>query len=289
METRSYRRRGTADFPVAYYWGWAGKNMRKYPDAEYHPEIEITRVVEGNVTTQIGGINRTFGKGDIYIIPPNTVHCRTGFSDDASIRTLVFSTEAIRLPAEHFFQKEFAQPLADGMLEMPTLLQPGHPSYDGVRSQMEQMENTRLFDKDYKPQRFSLLIGICTALMPACRLRTEEKPVSDPGNEAVRHCMLFIHDSYNRKVTLEAIAKRCHLNPSYLCTVFKQYTGETVFEYLNRIRVERAADLLRREDLPVGKVAELAGFHSECHFYKKFKQLLGTTPIAYRKQHTQEK
>ena len=108
--------------------------------------------------------------------------------------------------------------------------------------------------------------------------------VADPGHEGVKLCMRYIHNNHTEKVTLEQIANYCHLHPSYLCEVFKKYTGQSVFDYLTKVRVESAAGFLRREDLPVSKVAELSGFHSECFFYKKFKAIMGMTPKAYQKQ-----
>lgn len=283
-ETRSYRRRGTPDLPVAVYLGAANKNMSKQQSSEYHPEMEITQVVDGSVTMQIGGVSRTFHKGDIFIIAPNTIHRRTGFSDDFNYRTMVFAEDAIRMPPEHFFQREFVQPLMDGRLTMPAIIQPGHPCYDAVSVQMAQQDGCRIYEKDYKQKRFLVLMGICLALMPHCQIFSEEKPVLDPGNEAVKLCMRYIHNHHREKLALEDIADYCHLHPNYLCSVFKQYTGETVFAYLIRYRVEAAATLLTKEDLPISKIAELSGFRSECLFYKKFKEHTGMTPKAYAKQ-----
>lgn len=287
-EIRSYRRRGTPDLPIAVYLGAPNAGRPKYRRSEYHPEVEISQVVKGSITMQIGGVTHTFHKGDIFIITPNTVHSRRDYSDDHNYRTIVFSTDAIRMPPEHFFQKEFVQPLSDGRLTMPAVLQPGHPCYDAVSTQMEQLDACRIYEKDYKQKRLSVLMSICLGLMPHCQIASEEKPLLDPGNEAVKLCMRYIHNHHGEKLTLQTIADYCHLHPNYLCSVFKQYTGETAFEYLTRFRVEAAASLLTKEDLPIGKVAELSGFRSECLFYKKFKQIMGITPNAYKKQHAKK-
>ena len=119
-------------------------------------------------------------------------------------------------------------------------------------------------------------------MMPYCRVLSDSKSVPNPGHEAVKLCMEYIHEHIAEKLTLDEIAQHCHLHPNYLCTVFKQYTGETIFEYRNRFRVETAARLLQMEDLSVSKVAELSGFRSECQFYQKFKAHTGMTPKAYK-------
>ena len=277
---KSYRRVGTPDLPVASYLIRAGVDMR--PISHYHDVTEIVWVRSGTETMQIGSVRSTFTAGDIYIIPSNTVHSRLEFSPDAAVRSVIFSPAAITLPPEHFFQQEFVQPLIEDRLLMPSLIKPEHPAYPAILEQIKQIGKHRIYKDGFKLGRFSAIMNICIALMPYCQVTQGEVPVTDPGNEVVKLCMRYIHNHYYRQVTLEDAARHCHLHPNYLCAVFKSYTGQTVFEYLNRYRIEAASQLLQKEDLPVSKVAELVGFHSESLFYQKFKAITGTTPKAYK-------
>jgi len=120
--------------------------------------------------------------------------------------------------------------------------------------------------------------------MPHCTVISYEKPLPDPGHEAVKLCMRYIHNNHKQKLSLQEIADHCHLHPNYLCAVFKQYTGQTVLAYLTKIRVETAATLLQERDLSMDAVAEYSGFQSQCQFFKKFKAIMGTTPKAYQTQ-----
>lgn len=282
-EVRGYRRRGTPDLPIATYIGMAGVNMTVASIPTYHPEIEIAMQLAGTCAGVIDGQKVTFHAGDIWIIPGGVTHQRTGFSEDAIVHRIAFLPEAIAMSPGNFFQKEFVQPLSSGQLELPRILQPGHPCYEEIREAMLQLERCRIYEKNYKQHRLSILMRVCLALMPYCALKEEVPQLPDPGHEGVKLCMRYIHNHYAEKVTLEEIAEFCHLHPSYLCEVFKAHTGQSVFDYLAKIRVETATSLLSREDLPVSKIAELVGFHSECFFYKKFKHFTGTTPMAYRK------
>ena len=281
---RSYRRRGSPDFPVALYFSRA-KDIRRYTRPEYHPEPELVLVVEGMVVLQLDSDTKTFRKGDIYSIPGNAVHCYRVCSDDAVTISLVFDIKAISMQPDHFFQNSFTKPLAEGRLQLPAMLQPGHPAYDAVYAKVQQLNQTRIYEKDYKLRRFVALIGLCADVLPYCT--AVEQPRSDNchGNEAVRLCMRYIHSQYMEKLTLKKLAQISHLHPNYLCALFKEYTGETVFEYLIRFRVETAAELLKKEDLPAGKVGEMVGFRSESLFYRQFKAIMGVTPKAYASQH----
>lgn len=286
-QIRSYRRRGTPDLPISVYFNdasVAGYN----PIPEYHPEQELVRVQKGHVIMQLGGESKTFREGDIFLIPGNTVHSYRFLSEDAQYCTLFFSPAAIAMQPDHFFQKAFVQPLQEGRLFLPLLLQPGHPVYDDVCRQFDLLPHAHMFTENYQARRFAAVINICLLLLPYSAVISEARPSLDPGNDAVRACMRYIHSRYNQKLTLQILADRCHLHPNYLCALFKNYTGQTLFEYIARFRVETAAQLLKEEHLPMGKVAELVGFGSESNFYKKFMQIMGTSPKAYAKQHSRK-
>ena len=281
---RTYRRIGTPDFPIATYIGVAGKNMINSSDTTHHPETELALQIAGTTTGQIGDKLTHFREGDIWIIPGGMPHRRIGFSEDSVVHRIIFSPEAIAMHPGHFFQKEFVQPLSEGRLELPTLLRPGDPGYEGVREPLMELESCRIYEENFKQHRLSVIMRICLALMPYCRVREDVPVISDPGNECVKQCMRYIHNHHTERVTLEDIAAYCHLHPNYLCSAFKKHTGMSIFDYLSRVRIETATRLLLRENLPMSKIAELSGFHSECFFYKKFKSLMGTTPKAYQIQ-----
>lgn len=283
-DEKSYRRWGSPELAMSTYLVVAGQDMYRF--THYHPATEIVLVIKGHLKIQIEKTSVAYSEGDLLIIPADVVHGVQDFSPDAQMRVVDFLPEAIALQPGHFFQQGFVQPLAEGRLKLPAQLPPEHPAYGEISTQMRRLDTCRIYEKDYKVRRFAILMAICTALMPWCQVLSKEEavPDPDPGNEAVKQCMRYIHNRYRRKIKLADIAKECHLHPNYLCVVFKQYTGQTVFEFLTRYRVETAAILLRRETLPMGRIAELVGFRSESLFYQKFRQIMGTTPKAYAKQ-----
>lgn len=283
-QIRSYRRRGTPDLPVAVYED-DGSVVRANRIPEYHSEVEVVWVVRGHLVVQLDGQAKTFREGDIFLIPPQTVHSFRFFTQNSCHASLIFSPDAIAMEPHHFFQKTFVTPLREGRLQLPELLQPGHPAYTGVRELFEELLSTRMFTKNYQIRRFSALINICMILQPYCTLSSEEEHVVAPGNEAVRLCMLYIHNCLSRKITLGNLAEHCHLHPNYLCALFKAYTGNTIFEYMTHYRVETATQLLKNKELSVSKVAELVGFRSESLFYRQFKRIVGISPKVYQKNH----
>ncbi|MBQ9838763.1 MAG: helix-turn-helix domain-containing protein [Oscillospiraceae bacterium] len=283
-KSKIYHASGTPDFPVSIGIETPEKHLKTKPNIRYHSEVEISLQVAGSTENLIDDQTITYHAGDIWIIPSETGHRRIAYSDDSIVHWILFSPDAVAMQSEHFFQKNFVRPLSEGRLEMPTLLQPGHPCYAAVYDALIEAKNCPYYGKNYKQKRLLVLMQLCLAIMPYCHIREDLPVIPETAPESVQLCMRYIQNRYHTKITMDNLGKFCHLHPNRLSTIFKQHTGQSVFEYLTKFRIEAAAVLLKREDLPVSKIAELVGFPSECLFYRKFKEIMGATPKAYAKQ-----
>lgn len=92
----------------------------------------------------------------------------------------------------------------------------------------------------------------------------------------------YIKQHATEKITLEDVAKKCAYNPSYFSRIFKEYTGQTFSDYLNRIRVEKAVLLLNDTKLKIEDICYTAGFSDKTRFYRCFRKIMGTSPYQYR-------
>ncbi|WP_074435132.1 helix-turn-helix domain-containing protein [Bacteroides timonensis] len=73
-------------------------------------------------------------------------------------------------------------------------------------------------------------------------------------------------------------------NASSLCRAFKKACGSTIFQFINRLRIEKACSLLKNTDLSITQIAYQVGFNSLAHFNNQFKKFARTLPGVYRKQ-----
>lgn len=278
---RAYHKRGTQDLPISFY-------KIKIADSDlfntyWHPELEIGLVVKGTITMLVENTTRSFAEGDIFLLPPNRLHGLRNASRGAVQHLLIVNVKAISMSPEHFFQKLFVEPLAEGRLTMPEVLHPDHPAYEKVVGQMHRLAEAQIYAPGYKLIRYSAVLQLCAALQPYCSIR-ETIVQTLPTNEIAKQCIIYIRDHYHRKLTLADVAAGCSLQPNYLCAVFKKHTGQTVMGYLNRTRVEISAELLKDRSISISDAMLAVGFTSEVTFRENFRKFLGVTPRAYRKQ-----
>jgi YesN/AraC family two-component response regulator len=99
---------------------------------------------------------------------------------------------------------------------------------------------------------------------------------------ALRKAERYIWTHYTRKLSLREIAKASGLSAPYFSTVFKEEMGENLSNYLNRLRIEKAAAMLVTTNLPISEIATACGFEDQSWFSKIFKNNTGFTPGKYR-------
>ncbi|MDD2458463.1 MAG: helix-turn-helix domain-containing protein, partial [Eubacteriales bacterium] len=94
----------------------------------------------------------------------------------------------------------------------------------------------------------------------------------------------YMAEHYQEDISLKHLADTFSINYSYLSTLFKQETGQSVVNYLTGIRLERASHLLLTTTADIATIAEMTGYSDLNYFYRLFKKHFGLTPLSYRNQ-----
>lgn len=100
---------------------------------------------------------------------------------------------------------------------------------------------------------------------------------------AIARARKYIERNYTRSLSLDEAAKAVNTSVRYFCKVFKQSTGITFIDYLTRLRIEKAKNLLVNPNRRVSEVAYEVGFESLTQFNRSFKRICGETPSQFRK------
>ena len=90
-------------------------------------------------------------------------------------------------------------------------------------------------------------------------------------------------DFADPSLSIESIAERLDISPTYMCRLYKQYTMATILDKIVDVRMEKARMLLLKTAHSVAEIAEETGFTNSSYFYRAFKKCNGTTPSDFRK------
>ena len=106
--------------------------------------------------------------------------------------------------------------------------------------------------------------------------------MSVPVGEHVESVRRYVQMHLAEKITVSEIARDRGLNASYLNTCFRAQTGESVSTYIRRMKIERAAEMLRGTEHSLAEICAMLGYFDQSHFSRAFKAVTGMTPGAYR-------
>ena len=128
--------------------------------------------------------------------------------------------------------------------------------------------------KDMKLQIVDIMKEICLYIQQNRKGRKET---------LVENVIEYIQDNYSdANLSVSAIAGRFQLTPTYLTKLFKEQTGEGLLDYLIKIRIQKAKQLMKNNDVSIKDLAEKVGYFSSAAFIRAFKKCEGVTPGLYK-------
>ncbi|NEP44946.1 MAG: helix-turn-helix transcriptional regulator, partial [Okeania sp. SIO2H7] len=120
------------------------------------------------------------------------------------------------------------------------------------------------------------------------QLKESDRPIStssclQPGDiDRIHHAKNILEENLEDPPSLLELARKVGINDYKLKRGFREVFGTTAFGYLQKVRMERAKNLLAEQMLSVGGVAQNVGYRSQSRFCDAFKRHFGVTPRAYR-------
>ena len=241
------------------------------PRAHYHREYELYYMLDGRVTYFVGDEIYHIDKGDFVFIPQGILH-RTAKEHSESNERILLSIDP----------KVF-QGKAEGLLEKMG----GSPVIHVPESCLPELEELlRKIEAEFLRQegKFLMELYILELLTLLCRYRCERKPNIKPSDEIVYRISDYIHDHYEKPLTLEILGELFSISEGYLSRKFKTVTGMGIAQYITYVRVSAGEKLLQETELSVTEVAARCGFSDSNYFSAVFKKIKGVSPLAYRKQ-----
>lgn len=98
----------------------------------------------------------------------------------------------------------------------------------------------------------------------------------------VHRCIQFIGSNYAEHIDLNTLADMVYLSPAYLSRIFKAETGTTINQYLNRVRITKAKELLHNRQLKLVDISLSVGYEDQSYFTRVFRKIAGISPSEYR-------
>ena len=247
----------------------------------YHPEYELTLIVESQGQRFVGDAMSPYMSGDFVLLGPDLPHTWRSDANQATNKAVVIQFQP------EFLGKEFLS-----LPEMSSIQQllnraSGGLSFGAATIGPEVAKRMLGLVSLTPPRRLLTLLSILTDLATepnAERLSTGNlTPMCRTGDQhRIDIICSYLNGHMGDEIDYSRLAREVHMDLASLCRFFKRATGRTMTTYVNELRVAAATRLLQETDLSVLEVGFRAGFGNYSNFNRQFKKMKGVRPRALR-------
>ena len=250
-----------------------------YDRMHYHPEYQISCIINGGGIASVGNGLERFGIGDLFIIGPHVPHVFRREGDGVVRMISVFFRE------HSFGNRFFLLPEMSRVRSFLSATSRGMKFAPGFAKRMEPL----LLDLN-KAGGAGRIIGLLTllremALSRDWRFLSSVGYSTPPKTEfyyAMNRVFRYISENFDRRITLEEAAKVVNLSKYSFCRYFKKTTHKSFVAYLNEFRVGMACKLLHNHNYSISQIGFRVGFNNLSNFNRQFKRIMKCTPSKYR-------
>jgi len=154
----------------------------------------------------------------------------------------------------------------------------------GWRVDLRRVEGAYFQTRVITPRQYESVVRLLTIFAQHLSLVSNQLLIRRDNAEppAITRAKQFIQEHQADEISLADVARAVNTSTFYFCKLFKRATGLNFTDYLSRVRVEKAKNLLLNPNLRVTDVAFASGFQSLSHFNRVFRRIAGQSPTAYR-------
>lgn len=252
-----------------------GKGDIVYP--HYHEAMELLLVEKGSLSAFVNGKNFDCFKGDILLVPCNSVHYASSKNSDTKIKSLYFHPSLV-------CNNEFdinPEKILNRELAFSYILKG-----EQQKSLIDVFENTYILGSQKRLQAaevMSVIAGLYTLLSEYIKLVPHDGETVH-GFNRISPAITYIKENLHRPIRIKELSAILFVCDDHLIRLFKSTTNKTPARYIMDARIEKAMQLLSKTELSIAEISEAVGFSSPNFMAKVFKESLHISPKDYRKQ-----
>lgn len=235
------------------------------------PLYTLHIIINGSGSIEFNNKTEILSSGYCFLIPPNETFIYKQNNNDPweyvwfefdgdAVPNLIKSTNFVK---DYFFKITSFDNILKSILH-----------YKSLYTKRKKDSDT-LFSTAY-------LLDIFTVLINDTQRRIENVDLNKFQLKIIK-IKRYIDDNYNDPdLNIATIASHFYFTQSYLTRLFKKYTKITPIQYLIKVRMEKASELLRQDNFSVQQIAESVGYKNQFYFSKEFKKYFGIMPSKYK-------
>ncbi len=274
---------GTVKFPLAVY-RYEGEG-EFFVNLHWHEETEIIFLKSGKFSIDINMQKYRMESPALLFVGSGDIHGIYG-EEGCRENAVVFDMKMLSFEYYDSVQHQMISPLLNKSVQLPLIITSKDSIWKGLEELYRRVPEEACKDTPASRMRVkAYLLEIFAYMYENGRFinigKTED--YDSRKIENIKKVLGFIQENYGKHITNQDMARVLQMNAQYFCRYFKRLTGKTPTEYVNEVRVEKAAQYLYRTDRKIIDIAMECGYENMGYFIRRFKERKGVLPSEYRK------
>lgn len=246
----------------------------------WHEDLEYLYIIEGELEYNVNGKCIILQAGEGIFVNSKRIHSNHSIQGKPCAFYCSIIHPSILCGSKYVEQTYLAPLLRSNSFDYLLLNQNDwtHTIIDEIKELFEDSDE-KTFELDILEVSFKIWKNIYK--------HVETLPVTDEPTSfeisTFKSMILFIQNYYMEKISLEQIADAGNVGKTLCSKLFKKYASKTPGEYLIYYRIQKSIELLTKTNLSITEISYATGFSSASHYTKTFHEMMGCTPLKFRK------
>lgn len=250
-----------------------------YP-VHYHPDYEINLVLNASGTRVVGDMEEKFGKVDLVMTGPNLPHAwKSDSTEGHHVITIQFSEKILDFP---LLKKRLFSSIRELLLESRRGL--SFPQAGNGQLSERIIRLTRLQGFQTALEFFAILydLSISSRQVLVSSQYDQNAIVSSAKSRRIEKVCEYIDTHFEETIKLADVSALVNMSESAFSHFFKKKTSCSFIDYLNNVRIGKAATMLADTTHSINEICYACGFNNASNFIRIFKKIKNMTPSEYR-------
>lgn len=271
-------------YPLTYFKQKLSKETYEMIDWHWHSGVQFCYVTLGEVKIQIAGNEVILEEGEGLFINAQQVHKAINQKENAEYISLNLPIHFMGLEGSEMYH-QFMEPVLHAKGAEIIVIRKNDEKMQGLLAKLQScIEKINSEGEIYSLNLLAELLLLWDELLHEITVGNKTNQKESGINKRLQEILRYLQENYQKKISLQQIADQINLSKSECARFFKKITGETIFEYLLKLRIEKSIELLENTDKTITEIAYETGFASQSYYDQRFRKMKGIAPLKYRKK-----
>lgn len=250
----------------------------------WHKEIELLYFYSGEAIIKCNLKDMPAKKGDLIVINSNELHQGSCVIEPALYHCILFDTSLLENLRMDACEVKYLNAINQNRIIFQNRVQNDRKVAEYINEFINEMDKKKTgYELAVKAAIYNLIVRLLRNYVKVT-LSQNEYNIRVRNLKKFNIVFEYIEEHFNEKISIDGLCRMVNLSRCYFCRAFKNMTGKSLSNYINQVRVNKAAAMLEKGTVNVTEAALACGFEDVNYFSRVFKSVKNVSPSSILKK-----